>query len=82
MSGKDPHYFTDAAKLLNKYKDIHPIDLIEDINERIGALFAKLADMNEDEVEEKIILNTFFIWLEDTVKLLSEADKGFRNLIE
>ena len=65
------------ARLLNKYKAVHVVDLLEDITEKMGVLFLKIADMEEDWVEEESVIATVALFVNETLTKLSDAKKMF-----
>jgi hypothetical protein len=72
--------FRVEARLLNKYKAVHVVDLMEDITEKIGVLFLKIADMEEDWVEEEAVIATVALFVNETLVKLSDAKKMFDNV--
>lgn len=70
----------DAVKLLEKYKDMHPIDLMADISERLGALLLKMADLNADDIAEEGAFYTFNKFVNDTFEKIRQLKKGLREL--
>ena len=72
--------FREAARLLNKYKGVHVVDLMDDINEKLGVLFLKVADMDNDEIEEAAVFKTLDRFLNNITALLLSAKKGIDDI--
>jgi len=73
--------FREAVRLLNKYKDVHIVDLMDDVDEKLQAIILKVADMDEDELEEDAVFHTLDKFLSDIVTKLSIAKKGIDDIM-
>ena len=70
----------EAARLLNKYKEVHIVDLMDDVDEKLQVIILKVADMDEDELEENAVFHTLDKFLSDIVTKLSYAKKGIDDI--
>jgi len=66
----------EADMLLNKYKEVHIVDLMDEINEKFLALFLKIADMSNDEIDENAVIITLDKFLSEITVQILKAKKG------
>ena len=70
----------EATILLNKYKGVHIVDLMDEINEKFFVLFSKIVDMNDDEIEESAVIITLDKFLSEMIVQLLKAKKGISQV--
>jgi len=65
---------------LNKYKGVHIVDLMDDVDEKLQVIFLKVADMDEDELEEDAVFHTLDKFLSDIITKFSIVKKGIDDI--
>ena len=80
--GMNPELMKYSAKTIAKYKKIHAADLMDDVQEKINAIFLKIGDLNEDVAEEAVVLDTFRLWLENNSRIFTNCLKAINELDE
>jgi len=67
--------FLEAARLLNKYKGVQVVDLMDDVNEKLKIIFLKVVDMEDDKIKEGKVFATLNKFQKNTTTILSYAKK-------
>lgn len=65
---------------MNKYKGVHIVDLMDDVDEKLQVIFLKVADMDEDELEEDAVFHTLDKFLSDIITKFSIVKKGIDDI--